>query len=39
MQVLPTRPSLNTSVLKWKRVSGISAGQLWLSAALYPDAT
>ena len=37
--MLPTRPSLNTSVLKWKRVSGISAGRLWLSAALYPDAT
>lgn len=26
MQVFPTRPNLNTSVLKWKRVSGISAG-------------
>jgi hypothetical protein len=27
MEVLPTRPNLNTSVLKWKRVSGIRAGQ------------
>ena len=27
MQVLPTRPNLNTSVLKWKRVSGNCAGQ------------
>jgi len=27
MQVHPTRPNLNTSVLKWKRVSGKSAGQ------------
>ena len=25
MHVLPTRPNLNTSVLKWKRVSGIRA--------------
>ena len=24
MQVHPTRPNLNTSVLKWKRVSGIA---------------
>jgi len=27
MQVHPTRPNLNTSVLKWKRVSGKSVGQ------------
>jgi hypothetical protein len=27
MQVLLTRPNLITSVLKWKRVSGIRAGQ------------
>ena len=36
MQVLPTRPSLNTSVLKWKRVSGISAGQFMVFKGALP---
>jgi hypothetical protein len=36
MQVLPTRPSLNTSVLKWKRVSGISAGQFMVYSGDLP---
>jgi hypothetical protein len=39
VQVFPTRPSLNTSVLKWKRVSGIPVGPCTVLLAICEDAS